>query len=516
MTSSVTITGGPASGYENSPISSIKNAPSLIVRAVRKALGVDKKLFRKDLKEAKAMLKALLSKYPRPSPIQEVCWPALASCTLDVIGIAQTGSGKTLAFLAPLLVKCFLKNKMSLAKQGNSKANGSGIGMLVVAPTRELAIQIHQVALGASSHVSSICLYGGVSREDQIRQLRSLNPTIAVGTPGRLADLAQTGHLNSLGDSAIFHTWVLDEADRMLEMGFEPELRVLSDLMSSCSKKEGKRLSRQTIMFSATWPKEVQTVARRYQVSGIPAVCFQITSSSSISADDRNNSQPECGFEENGPKVASTVSQGVEVLPSTDYGLKDRRLLALLRKYHKDPKYKIIIFVLYKKEIAHVESVLRRNGFGSSLATLHGDMMQSAREAALCDFRTSHQSQKNILLATDVAARGLDVLGVIAVLNYTFPLTIEDYVHRVGRTGRAGASGNAHTFFTSDEKHLAPGLVALLRNSSATIPEDLLNLALTSSSKKKVHSEYGAFYREASECKQAKHFKFSEEQYEEP
>mmetsp|Transcript_6383 Transcript_6383/g.8088 ORF Transcript_6383/g.8088 Transcript_6383/m.8088 type:complete len:262 (-) Transcript_6383:686-1471(-) len=246
---------------------------------------------------------------------------------------------------------------------------------------------------------------------------------------------------------------VLDEADRMLDMGFEKDVkRIISQTNSQ----------RQTVMFSATWPEEIRAVANTYMQKPIRIV----VGSDKLSA-------------------SKSVKQHVEVIEPF---AKERRLRNLLDEIH-DGKNKIIIFGLYKKECARLESTLLRMGY--KVSGIHGDKTQSAREEAV---RTFDQGHTPLLVATDVASRGLDIEGVEYVVNYTFPLTVEDYVHRIGRTGRAGKTGIAYTFFTSHEKHLAGALQNVLRQAGEDIPEDLAKFGNTV--KKKEHKLYGAHFRQ--------------------
>jgi len=258
---------------------------------------------------------------------------------------------------------------------------------------------------------------------------------------------------------------VLDEADRMLDKGFENDIRTIIGYA-----RQGEE--RQTLMFSATWPDVVRKLASSFQRDPI-----RVT----VGSDDLT--------------ANSRVEQVVEVFD--DARSKDSRLLGHLRrllpKTSKLPSLddaRVLVFVLYKKEASRVESMLHRQDY--SVTGLHGDLSQAARIEALQNFKTG---KTRILVATDVAARGLDIPNVAVVLNYSFPLTIEDYIHRIGRTGRGGKSGKSITFFTGDnhERALAGELARVLRESGFDI-EPLKKFPMTI--KKKSHSVYGAFYRE--------------------
>ena len=436
------------------PVTSIKKAPRKIVKSL---LRTRESTFKE---EAKKLVKLLCGSFRKPSEIQKHCWPALAAGK-DIIGVAETGSGKTLAFAVPLLAKLCLRCDAT-----------SGVKMLVVAPTRELSIQIHSVIADAAllHSISTACVYGGTPRKEQINDLSRRKPSVIIGTPGRLVDLLADNVL----DLSSVGSWVLDEADRMLDMGFEPELRQLAAAMSSAD--------RHTVMFSATWPLSIQAMAKRYLK---PDFCKVTIHKGEL----------------NMLKAASGVKQIVEVLDGRD---KDKRIIELLRQYHSGST-RTILFVLYKKEAVRIEQLCRKNAY--ACVTLHGDMSQPARESAYKLFKSG---EATLLIATDVAARGLDIPSVSTVLNYTFPLTIEDYVHRVGRTGRAGMTGLSHTLFTAAESKLAAELVAQLKAAGQQVPDTLL--AFGGTTRRKEHSEYGAFYREPEPGAKPKHVKFDEDE----
>ncbi|KAL8498545.1 hypothetical protein ACS0TY_021759 [Phlomoides rotata] len=383
--------------------------------------------------------------FDKPSPIQSHSWPFLLDGR-DFIGIAATGSGKTLAFGIPAIMHVLNKRKGKTFKKANPLC-------LVLSPTRELAQQISDVICdaGKPTGVKSICIYGGnQNKGSQISSLKS-GVDIVIGTPGRLKDLIEMGMCNLKEVSYV----VLDEADRMLDMGFEPDVRSILSQTSSV---------RQMVMFSATWPFAVHQLAQEFMD---PHPVKVVVGSEDLAANH-------------------DVMQIVEVL---DERARDERLQILLEKYHKSRKNRVLVFVLYKKEASRVENMLQRRGW--KVVSISGDKAQNARTKALALFK---EGTCPLLIATDVAARGLDIPDVEVVINYSFPLTTEDYVHRIGRTGRAGKKGVAHTFFTKENKGLSGELVNVLREAKQVVPDDLLKFG--THVKKKESKLYGAHFRE--------------------
>uniref|UniRef100_A0A7S0YFI4 RNA helicase n=1 Tax=Polytomella parva TaxID=51329 RepID=A0A7S0YFI4_9CHLO len=382
--------------------------------------------------------------FTSPSPVQAQCWPIMLGGR-DLIGIAATGSGKTLGFGLPIIRHIIAQREAGVVK-------GKGPFAIVLAPTRELALQIHEVLheAGSQCQVRAVCIYGGVPKKDQTDALRR-GVEIVVGTPGRVEDLMTEGAL--VMEQVTFA--VLDEADRMLDLGFEPHIRAIVGRV---------RADRQTAMFSATWPTAVQKMAAAFLCNAV-----KVTIGSQDLA------------------ASHTITQHVEVI---EPHARDSRLLQLLQKYHSSRKNRVIIFVLYKKEAPRVESLLQRNNWKA--AAIHGDMTQVARTQAVEQFK---EGKIPLLIATDVAARGLDIPDVEIVINYSFPLTTEDYVHRIGRTGRAGKTGIAHTFFCAGaDKPRAGELINVLREAKQEVPESLLSFGTTV--KKKESKLYGAHFKD--------------------
>jgi ATP-dependent RNA helicase DBP3 len=398
--------------------------------------------------------------FTTPSPIQAQAWPILLATKngrkCDVVGIAETGSGKTLAFTVPALTSMMEGNK-TLPKRRSPR-------MLVLAPTRELAMQSDVVLqeFGAVAGLRSLVVYGGVPKWAQIAELKKMDVDCLVATPGRIKDLIDEG---SCDLSKVQHL-VLDEADRMLDMGFEEDVKYI---ISNCLPREQ---GRQTAMFSATWPAAIQEIAMDYMVNPVRVyVGFEaiVGSNGEHSVDDSLCANKR-------------VEQKVEVIEDR---AREQRLREILNKY-KGTRDRILVFALYKKEVERLEYSLKREGY--DVCSIHGNKQQAARTAALSDFK---DGRCPLMVATDVAARGLDIPNVEVVLNYTFPLTIEDYVHRIGRTGRAGKKGISYTFFQPTDKSHAGELQQVVRQAGQEPPEDLLKFGSTI--KKKEHKLYGNF-----------------------
>ena len=349
--------------------------------------------------------------YKTPTPIQSVSWPYLLA-KRDLIGVAETGSGKTMAFAYPAV-----RYLLSLPKE---KKNKSGAKVVVVSPTRELAMQIFEqmesVALAAGLQESIVCVYGGVPKDPQRAALRKA--TIIVATPGRLVDFLEEGGADISSAGYV----VLDEADRMLDKGFE-------DAIKSILSNTPATPNRQTLMFTATWPQSVRQLASTFMTKPVKIGI---------------NTPPDGDLRAN-----IRITQTVHVL--ADPRSKEQRLLSILQSHQRTSANakndRILVFALYKKEATRIELFLRSKGI--KVGGIHGDLNQAARTAALAEFKAGRTP---VLVATDVAARGLDIPNVKLVVNVTFPLTVEDYVHRIGRTGRAGESGLAITLFTEHDK----------------------------------------------------------------
>ena len=358
--------------------------------------------------------------FSNPTPIQSVGWPC-ALTGRDVVGLAETGSGKTLAFLLPSIVHI---NAQPVLKPRD------GPIVLILAPTRELATQIYTEAqkFGATSNLKSTCLFGGVGKRQQADALR-VGIEICVATPGRLIDFLESGATNLRRVTYL----VLDEADRMLDMGFEPQIRKIMGQI---------RPDRQVLMWSATWPKTIRALASEFLKDFITL---------------------RIGGE--GLRACPNVKQMIDCCQSSE---RMDHLLKIVEGVALDNK--MLIFVETKRGCDDLTRDLRARGFPT--LALHGNKEQNERNYVLSEFK---RGKTNILVATDVASRGLDVKNVTIVVNYDFPRTLEDYVHRIGRTGRAGTSGTAFSFFCEANVKLAKKLVTILKEANQTVPVQLLS-----------------------------------------
>lgn len=364
--------------------------------------------------------------YERPTPIQAQGWPIALSGN-NMVGVAQTGSGKTLAFILPAIVH--INNQPQLQR-------GEGPIALVLAPTRELAQQIQNVAnlFGSAAYVRNTCIFGGASKGPQAKDLER-GCEIVIATPGRLIDFLENGATNLRRCTYL----VLDEADRMLDMGFEPQIRkILLQI----------RPDRQTLMWSATWPKEVRKLAEDFLCEYIQV----------------NIGSMELSANHN-------IQQIVQVCHENDKQNILKKLLESIYDASENPG-KIIIFTQTKRRVELIAGFIR--SFGVNCSMIHGNKSQNERDAVLREFRTPNS---NILVATDVASRGLDIDGIKFVINYDFPQTSGDYVHRIGRTGRSEATGTSYAFFTENNSKQAKDLVAVLTEAKQQIDPKLMDMA---------------------------------------
>ncbi|XP_055602221.1 uncharacterized protein LOC129751011 [Uranotaenia lowii] len=362
--------------------------------------------------------------FSNPTPIQSQGMP-IALSGRDMVGIAQTGSGKTLAYIVPALIHIMHQDQVR---------RGDGPIALVLAPTRELAQQIQQVAIdfGQRVNANNTCVFGGAPKGPQIRDLER-GAEIVIATPGRLIDFLERNITNLKRCTYL----VLDEADRMLDMGFEPQIRKIMGQI---------RPDRQVLMWSATWPKEVRNLAEEFLTDYI-----QINIGSLNLSANHN------------------ILQIVDVCE--DYE-KDQKLMKLLTEISAESETKTIVFVETKRRVDDITRSICRNGWRA--VSIHGDKSQQERDYVLNAFRNGRQG---ILVATDVAARGLDVEDVKFVINYDYPSNSEDYVHRIGRTGRSNNTGTAYTLFTNGNANKAGDLINVLREANQVINPKLMEMA---------------------------------------
>ena len=348
--------------------------------------------------------------YSLPTPIQQQAIPHIL-CGRDIFGCAQTGTGKTASFLLPMID--ILQGRRAKARMPRA---------IILEPTRELAAQVlenfNDYSLNESLKVA--LLVGGESLSDQ-EKLLDKGVDVLIATPGRLLDLFERGRI-LLADLKLI---VIDEADRMLDMGFIPDVnRLIAQLPKI----------RQTLLFSATMPDEIKKLANSYLTNPKEII---------ISPSDR---------------TATTVTQHI-----VNVTFKEKRFIArfLLRQYKPTSS---IIFCNRKRDVDVLTDSLKRHGFHA--ATLHGDMTQTMRNQTLDEFK---QGKLAILVASDVAARGLDVDGLSLVINFDVPINAEDYVHRIGRTGRAGNQGTAVTLVTDKEQKLLTAVEDLIKEKISVL-----------------------------------------------
>uniref|UniRef100_A0AAR2LZG2 RNA helicase n=1 Tax=Pygocentrus nattereri TaxID=42514 RepID=A0AAR2LZG2_PYGNA len=352
--------------------------------------------------------------WSEPTPIQAQGWP-LALSGKDMVGIAQTGSGKTLAvsYLNPFISETLF------------------FLLLYILTTSRFLSQV-AAEYGRASHLKSTCIYGGAPKGPQIRDLER-GVEICIATPGRLIDFLEAGKTNLRRCTYL----VLDEADRMLDMGFEPQIRKIVDQI---------RPDRQTLMWSATWPKEVRQLAEDFlkEYVQINIGALQLSANHNI----------------------------LQIVDVCNDGEKDDKLIRLLEEIMSEKENKTIIFVETKRRCDELTRRMRRDGWPAM--GIHGDKSQQERDWVLNEFKFGKAC---ILIATDVASRGLDVEDVKFVINYDYPNSSEDYIHRIGRTARSQKTGTAYTFFTPNNMKQANDLISVLREANQAINPKLLQMA---------------------------------------
>ncbi|KAJ3263921.1 hypothetical protein HDU77_009694 [Chytriomyces hyalinus] len=374
-----------------------------------------------------------IARYDKPTPIQRHSI-AIVNAGRDLIACAQTGSGKTAAFLFPIISKNFHDGPSEIhAPEYEDQVHVSFPTTLIMAPTRELAIQIHDEAAKFSyrSWIKTAVVYGGQPIEIQTKRLAK-GCDLLVATPGRLVDLIDRGSVNVKNIKYL----ILDEADRMLDMGMGYQVRRILG-------EEDMHLNRQTLLFSATFPKVIENLAILFMNNYLYLTIGRVGSTS------------------------TNITQEIFQLDS----LADKRshLLNILETTSQDESKKqqlTLIFVRSKKNADELALYITNNGLAAN--SLHGGRLQQEREQALSEFR---KGTTRILVATDIASRGLDVPNVNLVINFDLPSEIDDYVHRIGRTGRAGHQGKAVSYFTQRfDEGLVGKLVVVLMEAGQAVP----------------------------------------------
>lgn len=359
-----------------------------------------------ELAISEPLLKALAEKkYATPTPIQEQTIPLVLSGK-DVLGLAQTGTGKTAAFALPII--------QNLSKPSAEKEQRREIKALIITPTRELAIQIDECFRDYSKYTGlrHTVIFGGVNQNPQVTQLKR-GVDVLIATPGRLLDLIGQRYI-SLNNIRHF---VLDEADRMLDMGFIHDIKKLLPLLPQ---------KKQTLFFSATMPDNIAKLAG--QILKSPAR-VEVTPASS---------------------VVETIEQKVYLIEKPK---KNGLLLSLL---NNGPEKSVLVFSRTKHGANKIAQYLCKNGIECD--AIHGNKSQTARQRALSDFKTG---RTRVIIATDIAARGIDISNLELVINYDLPDVAETYVHRIGRTGRAGKTGMALTFCAPEERPMISSIQKL-------------------------------------------------------
>ncbi|XP_063840382.1 probable ATP-dependent RNA helicase vasa-like isoform X2 [Scylla paramamosain] len=372
------------------------------------------------------------AEFPRPTPIQKYSIPILMN-QRDLMACAQTGSGKTAAFLLPMLHYILENDIESHSFEDVAQPVG-----LVLAPTRELAIQIFQEArkFSLQTVIKNSCIYGGVATNFQLRRMKEQGCHIIIATPGKLLFFLGMGKISLKSLKFL----VFDEADRMLDLGFIDDMEKL--VAHPDMPPKGERL---TMMFSATFPEEVQRCALRFLDNYLFLVAGQVGAANK--------------------DVCQTIVQVAK--------FEKRDKLAEYLRSFEDSQEKVLVFVEMKRQADFVGTYLSTNGFRS--VTLHGGRYQEQREEALSAFRSN---QYRVLVATSVAARGLDIRGVGYVINYDLPKSADEYVHRIGRTGRVGNRGQAVSFYDPEQDlNLAKDLVRILTDAEQEVPSWLRSAA---------------------------------------
>ena len=388
----------------------------------------------------------------RLTPAQKRCWPAACSGA-DLLAIAPPGSGKTLAFLLPA-IEAALEDQKANVDIGKKRPGAPAA--LVVAPTRELTLQIASVCnkLKKAVPVRAVAVYGGASQEEQEEALKQTtsHALLVIGTPGRLLAVLESGALQLDRTKML----ILDEADRMLALGFEEQLSAIREKLPDNVKG-----GRQTLLFSATFPKAVRAISKTWLRKDHATVNIEANSKENL----QNGEIAEAAH-------MSNVEQAVHVCAEHKKSRKLMKYITKLRAADGRARSRVLVFANRIKTVQFIADLCKRHG--ERVSTLHGTMKQEKRDLAMKDFKAG---KTPILIATDVAGRGLDIAGLEYVVNWDFPGSVEQYRHRVGRAGRAGRKGAALSFFTRKFAPLADDLVKLLKEGGHPIDPNLDVLA---------------------------------------
>jgi superfamily II DNA/RNA helicase len=397
---------------------------------------------------AKVLAAVEAAGYTEPTPIQEQAIPH-ALQRRDVLGIAQTGTGKTASFVLPM---------MTLLEQGRARARMPRT--LIIEPTRELAAQVEEsfVKYGVNQRLNVALLIGGVSFEEQNKKLER-GVDVLIATPGRLLDHFERGRLLMTGVEIL----VIDEADRMLDMGFIPDIERICKMIP---------FTRQTLFFSATMPPEITRLADQFLQN---PVRVEVAKASS---------------------TALTVEQRLVATRKEDY--EKRETLRRVIRDQGDELTNAIIFCNRKRDVSLLFRSLEKHGF--SVGALHGDMDQRARTMTLQAFR---DNKITLLVASDVAARGLDIPMVSHVFNFDVPIHAEDYVHRIGRTGRAGRSGKAFTLVAKADKKYLDAIETMIGKQIDWLDGDVSSLPAVEETEEKPTRRRGSSKREETDGKRS-------------
>eukprot|EP00729_Bicosta_minor_P000547 gene547-23486_t len=382
-----------------------------------------------------------------PTPVQQQCWPAILAGS-NVLGLAETGSGKTLSYLLPAVPHVLAR--------GRPKPGPNPVCLILV-PTRELAAQVESMCrpIIKAHGLRCVALYGGIQKMDQIERMLSPTPFV-VATPGRLVDMVGS---NDVSLASVTYL-VLDEADRMLMLGFKDQIDAI------CSNI---RPDRQIMLFSATFPGPLQEAVAEWVGPDQGLLTVRARRDRIEGAEQQDDGA------ESEHAVAAGITQMVHVCATHK---KPKKLIRLITKLRTDEKERgirsagqMIVFCNKIKTVAFVVDTLRKQRV--QVGMFHGQLQQNERESVLANFRGG---QISVLIATDIAGRGLDIKGLTYVVNYDFPTNLGQYVHRIGRAGRSGAEGHTFSFFTRNLAPMAGPLVKLLKQAKQTVDPNLAAL----------------------------------------